>query len=382
MKELLKRDFNKTYLILESEEKQYEESYEIEMLLQNQLELILPIQVQRVNAQMQIFYDITSKQSLKDCAEREKFSAEMLRKLFRAIDQVTKEAENYLLEIEHLRLDLEHIYRKEEQFYFCYCPWEPQELLQSFRTMLEEILGKLDYRDTEGVELAYHLYQSVCKGEFMITEILEEHSPKESPIPSEQSQVSYADPFQETVPETPLQKEIKDTGQQKKKYGFFRWLLQFFLKKETEELREEKKELPPLDQEISRRNSAEAKEPFGNTQVLDSAGSNTVLLDQMPAGRWRLRPLLPGYDEFCISEEQFLVGKKKGAVDGYIGRDSISRIHSRFYLRENRLFVADANSTNGTFVNSVALAPGKEVEIFQGDRILFADVGYECYNNL
>lgn len=382
MKELLKRDFNKTYLILESEEKQYEESYELEMLLQNQLELILPIQVQRLNAQVQIYYDITSKQSLKDCAEREKLSAEMLRTLFCAIDQVTKEAENYLLEIEHLRLDLEHIYKKEDQFYFCYCPWESQDLLQSFRTMLEEILGKLDYRDTEGVELAYHLYQSVCNGEFMIAEILEEHSPKGSLVPSEQSVVFCAESFSETVPEESLSKEIKGVGQEQKKYGFFRWLLQFFLKKETEELRENKQELPHWDQEIGRRDSAETKEPFGNTQVLDSPGGNTVLLDQMPVGRWRLRPLLPGYEEFCISESRFLVGKKKGAVDGYIGRDSISRIHSRFYLRENRLFVADANSTNGTFVNSVALAPGKEVEIFQGDRILFADVGYECYNNL
>lgn len=51
MKELLKRDLNKTYLILCSGEKQYQESYETEMLMQNQLDTILPLQVLRVNAE-------------------------------------------------------------------------------------------------------------------------------------------------------------------------------------------------------------------------------------------------------------------------------------------------------------------------------------------
>ena len=69
-------------------------------------------------------------------------------------------------------------------------------------------------------------------------------------------------------------------------------------------------------------------------------------------------------------------------MDGFIGRDTISRIHSRLYVQQNRLFVADANSTNGTFVNEAPVEPGTDVEIFAGDRILFADVGYECYNSL
>jgi cellulose biosynthesis protein BcsQ len=38
----------------------------------------------------------------------------------------------------------------------------------------KEILENLDYHDTKGVELAYHLYQKACKGDFCIKEILEE----------------------------------------------------------------------------------------------------------------------------------------------------------------------------------------------------------------
>ena len=69
-------------------------------------------------------------------------------------------------------------------------------------------------------------------------------------------------------------------------------------------------------------------------------------------------------------------------MDGYIGRETISRIHSRLSVRHGRLFLSDANSTNGTFVNELNIEPGKEVEIFAGDCILFADVGYECYNSI
>ena len=109
---------------------------------------------------------------------------------------------------------------------------------------------------------------------------------------------------------------------------------------------------------------------------------NTMLLQNMPMGWWRLRPLLPEYEEFCITGESFLVGKKKSSVDGYIGRDTISRIHSRLLVRNGSLYLADSNSTNGTFVNGEPVLPGKDVEIFPGDRILFADVEYECYNSL
>ncbi len=127
---------------------------------------------------------------------------------------------------------------------------------------------------------------------------------------------------------------------------------------------------------------ADREMPMAYTEVLQSEDTGTVLLGNMPAGRWRLRPLLPEYEEFVVTGDTFLVGKKRDSVDGYIGRETISRIHSRLFIKNDHLYVADANSTNGTYVNGILLEPGMDVEIFPGDRILFADVGYECYNSL
>ena len=70
MKELLKRELNKTYLILNSEDENYEESYEIEMILRNSLSTLLPFHVFRMDGVLELNYDISAKQNLKSCAEK------------------------------------------------------------------------------------------------------------------------------------------------------------------------------------------------------------------------------------------------------------------------------------------------------------------------
>lgn len=375
MKETLKRDLNKTYLILSSEGTEYEESYEIEMIVQNEPKMFLPLHVFRVDGEIQLFYDISSRQTLGDYVERAKINAETIYALFEAIDRLKTEMKEYLLNPESAILDLRHIYVQEGAFYFCYCPWEQRDVLNSFRAMLEEILGNLDYHDTKAVELAYHLYQNACRGNFEIAGILKDHG--EEKDKKTEREVILDGNFQETEPVKEVEKPEK---QEKTKEGIFQKILKFFLKKEEPE--EQLPETIPPKEEISKSLEFYREPGDRGTEVLGGKTEQTVLLGRMQAGTWKLRPLTPGYEEFCITEESFLVGKKKEAIDGYIGRETISRIHSRLVVKEGKLYIADANSTNGTFVNGKALEPGMDVEIFPGDRILFADVGYECYNSL
>ena len=193
MKELLKRELNKTYLILSSEDENYEESYEIEMILRNSLSTLLSFHVFRIDGILEINYDISAKQNLKSCAERVKLSADTIRSLFSSIGLLFQEMKEYLLDAECILWDLEHIYTKEGQFFFCYCPWKKQDLVVSFRSMLEEMLGVLDYYDHEGVALSYHMYQSACKGDFDIEEILKEHMPKEKEPPAVYEEPMFLD---------------------------------------------------------------------------------------------------------------------------------------------------------------------------------------------
>ena len=373
MKEYLKRDLNKTYLVISSEGSNYAETYEIEMIVKNEPEMLLPFHVFRMNGSLELYYDISAKQTIQDCAQRVKLSFEIIKNLFEALDALMKEIKNFMLDMDCIFLNLEHIYTKEGKFFFCYCPWEKKEILSSFRELLEEILGELDYHDTKAVELAYHLYQKACKGDFCIGEILNAHV---EPPQNEEPAV-----FQDSMPIAEEQPEISfcENRKEVKNPGIFRRIVKFFLKKEEPKILQEEKGFP---EESYDRFFPEQIENSSYTELLSSPERGTVLLEDMPAGHWKLRPLVPGSEEFCIYGENFLIGKKRDSVDGFIGRDTISRIHSRLTIREERLFIADANSTNGTFVNGIQIPPGEEVEIFPGDRILFADVGYECYNSL
>lgn len=387
MKESLKRDLNKTYLILSSEEQEYEETYEIEMIVQNTPKTLLPLHVLRVDGGLQLYYDVSSKQTLRDCAGRAKTGAETIYALFEAVDQLKHEMKDYLLDMERVILDLSHIYVQEGTFYFCYCPWESRDVFQSFREMLEEILGSLDYHDTRGVELAYHLYQSACRGNFEISQILEEHR-AETVLSKDFAKEERPKPYEPEKREGEIsgefiQGDTRDEDHKKDSPGILRKILQFFLKKEEpEDEKTKEKEKDDVKREFRELDQSGFSTEERGTEVLGGRAEQTVLLDQMPVGKWRLRPLTPGYEEFCITEDSFLVGKKREAIDGYIGRETISRVHSRLVVRDGRLYIADANSTNGTFVNGTAIEPGTDVEIFSGDRILFADVGYECYNSL
>lgn len=407
MKENLKRNLNKTYLVLSADENEYEESYELEMLIKNAPETILPLYVMRMDGNIELSYDVSSRQTLREFMLRGNVSGDMVRELFGKIAALGEDMKNYLLDIGSVLIDPEHIYRKGDSFCFCYCPWEKNDSAQMVHKLIEELLGKLDYGDAEGIGLAYHLYQASGSGDFDIREILREHTGVKkvnTQIGEEPEMIHSSGEKTEcvqslwSVPEKEEEPETKE-----KKPGIIGWLLKFFQKKEEAEAEEKPVEYPDAWEEISKiripgeeenfcfgdeaasygiskKETSETEEGENDTVLLKSNAS-TTLLTGMPGGGWKLRPLLSGYEEFYVTGESFLVGKNDEIVDGCIKRETISRIHSRLYVKEDRLYIADANSTNGTYVNGKVLQPGMDTEIFAGDRVMFADVGYECYNS-
>ncbi len=72
------------------------------------------------------------------------------------------------------------------------------------------------------------------------------------------------------------------------------------------------------------------------------------------------------------------IGKMAGNVDIVIKDSTISRIHARFTRQENKIYVTDMNSTNGTFKNGLRLEPNETVLIEQGDELRFGRLTF-CY---
>lgn len=84
------------------------------------------------------------------------------------------------------------------------------------------------------------------------------------------------------------------------------------------------------------------------------------------------------YPDIMIGREPVYVGKIKGESDVILDSSAVSRMHARLEQRDERFYMRDLNSKNGTFHNGKRLEPQEQCEIAAGDRITFADIGYRA----
>lgn len=72
-----------------------------------------------------------------------------------------------------------------------------------------------------------------------------------------------------------------------------------------------------------------------------------------------------------LSAFPFVIGKNKDQVDYVLEDSSVSRIHARFTLRDDIVYLTDLNSTNGTCKNGIRLEPNELVMLEAEDEISF-----------
>jgi hypothetical protein len=82
------------------------------------------------------------------------------------------------------------------------------------------------------------------------------------------------------------------------------------------------------------------------------------------------------YNDIIISTFPFFIGKLKKNVDYCLEKDVISRYHAKITTEDERYFITDLNSTNGTYINGEALMTYQKKEIKIGDEIVLADIRF------
>ena len=78
-------------------------------------------------------------------------------------------------------------------------------------------------------------------------------------------------------------------------------------------------------------------------------------------------------DVFDISKDSTTVGKSKYSDVQIKNTQTVSRTHIILHRKENRLFVEDNSSLNGTFINNEKLTSGETREVFDGDVVRISD---------
>lgn len=167
---------NHTYLILEDEEEINTDSYQIRMILGNNITSFLKCRVQGMDGKFYLYYDITSKQALTELYEGKKLKEEDIRLIFGSFIQVMEQVTEYLLNPEHILLQPEYMYIdvEKKQMYFCYFPGKMGELKEQFKILIEYFLPMLDHEDGKAVMLGYGIYRRALEDTFHLENIKEE----------------------------------------------------------------------------------------------------------------------------------------------------------------------------------------------------------------
>ena len=140
-------------------------SYQMEMLRKNQLAGLLPVQVCAINESYEYYYNAGSRVCLAEYLSKRTINSSMLGRFIESIKRVLSSIEEYLLEINCLCMEPEHIYMDEEEgaLQFCYGPVVKIGFEKGLLKLLQFFLEKLDYDDRECVTMAYQIYQNVMR---------------------------------------------------------------------------------------------------------------------------------------------------------------------------------------------------------------------------
>lgn len=202
------------------------------------------------------------------------------------------------------------------ELFFCYFPFYEKELREELLSLAEYLLECLERRDAKVVSLGYEFYRLAGQENLSLEQILE---------------------------------------------------------KGREEREEEGKG------ELAEENGEAQEECGADWREASACGAiaETSLLDGHRSGQLLLRSTDPAYPNLTVTGDSFLIGKKKGAVDGQIKARGVSRIHGRITREGGAYYLSDLNSTNGTYLNGGRLEVNERARIRPGDQVGFADVEYQ-----
>ena len=224
MKVHYRNDLKRAHLIIEGEESE-EEDFQSIMLEENEIPGLLNTKVRYRNNRSHYYYDISGKVSLKAKHEKEKLREEDMKQLIEQLLSTIKGIQKYMLEGSGILLAPEYIYCERQKYLFCYYPPNKMEMKDEFHKLTEFFVKEVDYRDKEGVYLAYTLHKATMEEHYSIERIMEEMvKEKEEPIVSYQERIEKQEENQIAIAEkSEFWEPVKNLLERKKREKWGYW---------------------------------------------------------------------------------------------------------------------------------------------------------------
>lgn len=417
-----RRDLNSNSLVLWEEEQLDTASYQVRMLMANQLEGFLGCRVHQMDGALLFYYDITSRQSLDILLQHQKITGKLLRLLLESLIEALETLKNYLLSMDDFVLEARFIYMdpEQKQVCFCYLPGHKKSFQGQLRAFGEFLLPRLDNQDREGVVLGYAFYQLAVRENFTAEEIrgllregekfresgnageIREGMEKPEQNPEKDQDLPEMEKRQELL-EAFFAPDEEETGRDWKKAGIpgiaaaaavllggaGAWaggppaglaaglisagavLLPYWVWRRRQKAAGEENSGEPLREEkvFEEETEGEEKEP----EIFPEERTVYMGPEEPERKAW----LIPEEGEKLLLDRQvILLGKNRQYADLQLSSPGVSRLHARMVWNGETYQLGDLNSRNGTWVNGSLLPADRMVALEDGDKIRFGDLTY------
>lgn len=145
----------------------YEEDYQIKMIHYNKIKGMLPVQGIGRDGQSRYTFRLENGMSMDKIYEEAEISGKEIEDFMEQLSVITEQIKIFFLNNNHIILDPKLIFKKAEQYYFCYLPIIKKEneptMCEAFHELTEYFVKHLDYKDTEGVFLVSKIHRETFR---------------------------------------------------------------------------------------------------------------------------------------------------------------------------------------------------------------------------
>lgn len=169
-----KKNLEKYYLIFQEEKENRSFSYQEQMLINNKIPGILPLEIRYLNNVKFYYYEIDSRRSLTAMQKKQTFNLEFIKALISGVLNVILYGKEFLLEENDFILSADFIYLDMNNYKvgLCYYAGYSQNLHLQLTNMLEYVMNSVDYKDKEAVVFIYSLYMESKEESFTLSRLL------------------------------------------------------------------------------------------------------------------------------------------------------------------------------------------------------------------
>lgn len=348
-------------------EKQPEENrYQYCILSRGGIKGLLPCSLRYLDGQAYLYYDITSKQSVPQLYEKRCITRDWVKNFVWSLGQIRRELGRFLLDDKNILWYPEQIFEELEShvFSFLYIPYYDGE--NGFLKLLEYLVERIDYEDETLVECVYKMYEQYERsGEVY----LQNQIFQDAAILEEETKEEASDVITEEI--INVEEEESEDKASEETFTVSRRGIRYLLdgrKKKYTAMKEEYQQKMQLAMEgcaVAEQSSYETDSVFG-----EDCGK-TVYVEECDALREIPRKLYTedGRILLQITEEKYMIGKRKEDVDLVLDDFSVSRMHARISKEVDGMYIEDLNSTNGTYQNGIRMQPYEKKKLEIGDEI-------------